>query len=133
MVELEVIPACLSCGVGFIPWSPLAGGMLGGALKNISEGRRASKHVQQAIDKRRAQLEAYEALCAQIGGDPATVALAWLLHNSAVTAPIIGPRTIDQLVLSLRALELKLQDSILKRLDEIWPGPGGPAPEAYAW
>lgn len=133
MIELEVIPACLSYGVGLIPWSPLAGGMLGGALKNISEGRRASERVQQAMDKHRVQLEAHEALCAQIGENPATVALAWLLHNPAVTAPIIGPRTIDQLGLSLCALELKLSDSILKRLDEIWPGPGGPAPEAYAW
>jgi aryl-alcohol dehydrogenase-like predicted oxidoreductase len=132
-IELEVIPACLSCGVGLIPWSPLAGGMLGGALKDASEGRRASERVQQARDKHRTQLEAYEALCAQIGENPATVALAWLLHNPAVTAPIVGPRTIDQLELSLRALELKLPDSTMKRLDEIWPGPGGPAPEAYAW
>lgn len=132
-IELEVIPACKSYGLGLIPWSPLAGGILGGALRNVSEGRRASERVQQAMGKRLPQLEAHEALCAQMGEKPAAVALAWLLHNPAVTAPIIGPRTIDQLSLSLRALELKLPDSILKRLDEIWPGPGGQAPEAYAW
>jgi aryl-alcohol dehydrogenase-like predicted oxidoreductase len=50
-----------------------------------------------------------------------------------VTAPIIGPRTLDQLNGSLRALEITLNDEALARLDAIWPGPGGPAPEAYAW
>jgi aryl-alcohol dehydrogenase-like predicted oxidoreductase len=64
---------------------------------------------------------------------PADVALAWLLKNPVVTAPIIGPRTIDQLKGSLRALELKFSDETLQRLDEIFPGPGGQAPEAYAW
>jgi len=59
--------------------------------------------------------------------------LAWLLHNPAVTAPIIGPRTVAQLEDSLRALEITLSDEVLKRLDQIWPGPGGEAPEAYAW
>jgi aryl-alcohol dehydrogenase-like predicted oxidoreductase len=61
------------------------------------------------------------------------VALAWLLHNPVVTAPIVGPRTLNQLEGNLRALEIKLSDEVLKRLDEIWPGPGGDAPEAYAW
>jgi aryl-alcohol dehydrogenase-like predicted oxidoreductase len=50
-----------------------------------------------------------------------------------VTAPIIGPRTAEQLDGSLRALEIRLDDGALKRLDEIFPGPGGQAPEAYAW
>jgi aryl-alcohol dehydrogenase-like predicted oxidoreductase len=61
------------------------------------------------------------------------VALAWLLHNPIVTAPIIGPRTIEQLESSVRATQIKLDEEILKRLDEIFPGPGGEAPEAYAW
>ena len=60
-------------------------------------------------------------------------ALAWLLHQPAVTAPIIGPRTLEQLERSMRALEIRLDEDALKRLDEIFPGPGGPAPEAYAW
>jgi NDP-hexose 2,3-enoyl reductase len=64
---------------------------------------------------------------------PADVALAWLLHQPAVTAPIIGPRTLEQLQGALRALDIELDDAALARLDEIFPGPGGPAPEAYAW
>lgn len=61
------------------------------------------------------------------------MALAWLLANPVVTAPIIGPRTIDQLDGSLPALELSLSSETMDRLDEIVPGPGGEAPEAYAW
>jgi len=133
MVELEVIPACENYGLGLIPWSPLSGGMLGGALKKISEGRRASENQQKQIEKHHKQLEAYEALCDELGEHPADLALAWLLHNPVVTAPIIGPRTIGQLEGSLRALEIKLDEETLAKLDNIWPGPGGPAPEAYAW
>ena len=133
MIELEVIPACQDYGLGLIPWSPLAGGILGGALAKEAQGRRASEQAQKRIEKHRAQLERYEAFCAEIGEQPADVALAWMLHNPVVTAPIIGPRTLDQLTGSLRALEIKLSDEQLKTLDDIFPGPGGPAPEAYAW
>ncbi len=132
-VELEVIPSCEAHGLGVIPWSPLAGGMLGGVLKKISEGRRASKDMQKRIEKMRPQLESYEKLCKKLGENPADVALAWLLHNPVVTAPIIGPRTVEQLDGSLRALKIKLSQETLKKLDEIFPGPGGAAPEAYAW
>lgn len=133
MVELEVIPACEDYGLGIIPWSPLAGGLLGGVLKKIEEGRRSRDHMQEEVDKHRPKLEQWEAFCAERGEEPADVALAWLLHQKAVTAPIIGPRTMDQLTGAARALEIKLDEAALKRLDEIWPGPGGPAPEAYAW
>lgn len=133
MIELEVIPACLHYGVGIIPWSPLAGGLLGGILKGVREGRRTSENVQQALAKYRDRIEQYEAFCEELGEEPANVALAWLLHQPAVTAPIIGPRTLEQLERSMRALEIQLDDTALKRLDEIFPGPGGPAPEAYAW
>jgi aryl-alcohol dehydrogenase-like predicted oxidoreductase len=132
-IELEVIPACRHYGLGLIPWSPLGGGLLGGALQKATEGRRADPRRQQEIEKRRMQLEAYEQLCQELGEQPADVALAWLLHNPVVTAPIIGPRTVDQLTGSLRALEIKLSPETLARLDEIWPGPGGEAPKAYAW
>lgn len=132
-IELEVIPACEHYGLGLIPWSPLAGGILGGALQKAEAGRRTSEHAQKTIEKMRPQLEQWEALCAEMGENPADVALAWLLHNKVVTAPIIGPRTMDQLNGSLRTLEIKLSDDVLKRLDEIFPGPGGAAPEAYAW
>ena len=133
MIELEVIPACTSLGIGLIPWSPLGGGILGGALQKLARGRRSSEFAQETIEKHRDQLETYERLCSEIGEQPADVALAWLLHNPAVTAPIIGPRTLEQLEGSLRALEIKFSDEILQKLDKIWPGPGGEAPEAYAW
>jgi aryl-alcohol dehydrogenase-like predicted oxidoreductase len=107
--------------------------MLGGALKKAKEGRRASTEQQAAIEKHRPQLEKYEAFCDAIGEQPADVALAWMLQNPVVTAPIIGPRTIEQLTGSLHTLEIKLSAEQLKQLDEIWPGPGGAAPEAYAW
>jgi aryl-alcohol dehydrogenase-like predicted oxidoreductase len=132
-VELEVIPACQAFGLGLIPWSPLGGGLLGGILRKIAAGRRASDRIQKALAKQRPKLEAYETLCRELGEQPADVAVAWLLHNPAVTAPIIGPRTMEQLTGSVRALEIKLSADALAKLDEIFPGPGGQAPEAYAW
>lgn len=132
-IELEVIPACEDYGLGIIPWSPLAGGLLGGALQKISEGRRAREDQQKKIEKLRPQLERWEAFCKDIGEKPADVALAWMLKNPLITAPIIGPRTMEQLEGSLHVLEINLTEDQLKTLDEIWPGPGGAAPEAYAW
>ena len=105
-IELEVIPACRHYGLGLIPWSPLHGGLLGGALRKASEGRRAEKRKQQEIEQHRSKLEAYEVLCQELGAEPADVALAWLLHNPVVTAPIIGPRTVAQLAGSLRAVDI---------------------------
>jgi aryl-alcohol dehydrogenase-like predicted oxidoreductase len=131
--ELEVLPACGGYGLGVIPWSPLAGGLLGGVLQKIEGGRRASTSVQEDLAKHRDAIEAYEKFCADLGEGPADVALAWLLANPVVTAPIIGPRTLEQLEGSMRALEITLHEDTMQRLDEIFPGPGGPAPEAYAW
>ena len=211
MIELEVIPACRAHGLGLIPWSPLAGGLLAGSLDKTAQqskpatapqdayvefrvrvqeklvarldpqmdivrtgegrkriedllkailaeeniilsrverqrlpdlilddiladrGRRASGQAQTRAEKFQPQLASYEALCKEMGEKLANVAHAWLLHNPVVTAPIIGPRTLDQLQGSLRAVEIKLSDEVLKQLDQIWPGPGGQAPEAYAW
>jgi aryl-alcohol dehydrogenase-like predicted oxidoreductase len=133
MVELEVLPACSDYGLGVIPWSPLASGILAGALKKASEGRRAEAGVQERIEKNHDKLVKYEALCGELGEHPADVALAWLLANPVVTAPITGPRTMEQLDGSLRALEIKLSAETMKNLDAIFPGPGGPAPEAFAW
>ena len=132
-IEMEVIPAVNEYGMGLIPWSPLAGGLLSGALKKVTEGRRGDAYMQKEIEQHRQKLEKYEALCAELGERESDVALAWLLANPVVTAPIIGPRTEAQLTSSLRALNVKLDDEVLRRLDEIFPGPGGPAPEAYAW
>jgi aryl-alcohol dehydrogenase-like predicted oxidoreductase len=132
-IELEVVPACRHYGLGIIPWSPLDGGMLGGILKKAKEGRRAANHVQDRVPKLLPQLKKYEALCRQLGEEPAHVALAWLLANPVVAAPIIGPRTADQLKGATRALAIKLKPDALEKLDAIWPGPGGEAPKAYAW
>jgi aryl-alcohol dehydrogenase-like predicted oxidoreductase len=133
MIELEVIPACEAYGIGLIPWSPLGRGLLAGALQSNNIGRRADADLKQEVIKSRPKLEAYEALCERIGERPADVALAWLLHQRAVTSPIIGPRTMEQLEGAMRALSLSLGSDILKELDELFPGPGGPAPESYAW
>ena len=133
MVELEVIPACKHYGLGLIPWSPLGGGLLGGALAKREKGRRSGEGFEKKVNEKRDKLERFENLSRELGEEPANVALAWLLHNPVVTAPIIGPRTMEQLEASLRALKVSLDEAALARLDEIFPGPGGPAPEAYAW
>ena len=131
-VETDVLPACEYYGLGVIPWSPLGGGLLGGALQKASEGRRASERVQKQIEEYRPQLEKYEALCSELGEKPADVALAWLLGNPVVTAPIIGPRTLEQLDGSLKALEISITDELKAKLDEIFPG-HKTAPEDFAW
>jgi aryl-alcohol dehydrogenase-like predicted oxidoreductase len=128
-----VIPACEAYGIGLIPWSPLARGLLAGALESASAGRRADEDLKKDIEKYRPRLEAFDALCTKLGERQADVALAWLLHQKAVTSPIIGPRTMEQLNGTMRVLSLALSQDTLKRLDEIFTGPGGPAPEAYAW
>jgi len=125
MVELEVVPACRNYGLGLIPWSPLGGGILGGALEK--------EEFTKQVEGKREQLEAYEGLCKEIGHPPGEVALAWLLHNPVVTAPIVGPRTMEQLESAVRAASIELDEETLQKLDEIFPGPGGEAPMAYAW
>ncbi len=133
-VELEVLPACEGHGLGLIPWSPLHGGLLGGVLAKEAEGKRRTQgRAKEALENHRGQIQAYEELCGELGAPPAEVALAWLLSRPGVTAPIVGPRTIEQLDSSLPALERCLDDDVLERLDSIFPGPGGAAPEAYAW
>jgi len=133
MVELEVVPACRHYGLGLIPWSPLGGGLLGGALEKMEAGRRSSEDFVKQVEANREKLQKYEDLCREIGHPPGEVALAWLLHNPIVTAPIIGPRTMEQLESAVRATEIELDEETLATLDEIFPGPGGEAPMAYAW
>lgn len=132
LVELDLLPACEAYGVGVIPWSPLGGGLLGGVLGKIEQGRRASEHMSKQIEKHRQKLEQWETLCAGLGENPADVALAWLLTRPAVVAPIIGPRTSEQLDGCLRALELELSGETIVALDEIFPG-YKPAPEGISW
>ncbi len=133
MVEMEVLPACRQYGLGVIPWSPLAGGWLGGALGSTKTSRRSGKDNQAEAKKYAGPLAEYAKFCKRLGEKPADIAIAWLLSNPLVTAPIVGPRTMEQLRGNLHALKIKLSKLELKKLDEIWPGPGGEAPEAFAW
>ncbi|AJT65027.1 aldo/keto reductase [Streptomyces chattanoogensis] len=135
--EMEVIPAAEAYGLGIIPWSPLHGGLLGGALRKEREGGGSRSTSGRAADALtdpavRAQIQAYEDLADKHGLRPGEVALAWLLTRPAVTGPIVGPRTTEQLASALRAVELTLPQELLTSLDEIFPGPG-PSPEAFAW
>ncbi|MFB7463987.1 aldo/keto reductase [Streptomyces sp. NPDC056224] len=133
--EMEVIPAAEAYGLGVIPWSPLHGGLLGGAIRKAAEsGRSASGRSADALSSSsvRAQVQAYEDLLDKHGLEPGEVALAWLLTRPGVTGPIVGPRTQEQLDSALRAVELELSQELLAGLDEVFPGPG-PSPEAFAW
>ena len=129
-VELEVIPAAQNYGMGLIPWSPLSGGILGGVLQKADADRGKNNHK---LEKYRSQIERYEAFAAEQGIPAGELGLAWLLHQPAVTAPIVGPRTLDQLESAISAVEVSLSTEQLAELDRIWPGPGNQAPEAYAW
>jgi aryl-alcohol dehydrogenase-like predicted oxidoreductase len=132
-VELEVLPACAALGIGVIPWSPLADGLLAGVLRRPDGLRRKSEASQKQLAKFADRMERYESFCAEIGKPPEAVALAWLLKNPAVSSVIIGPRTVAHVEGMVKAMETRLGDAELKALDDIWPGPGGEAPEAYAW
>jgi aryl-alcohol dehydrogenase-like predicted oxidoreductase len=131
-IELEVIPACEAYGIGILPWSPLGGGLLAGSIPQATEGRRADGGMQAAADWLHATIDSWEHVCSELGERPADVALAWLLTNPVVTAPIVGPRTMEQFDGSLRSLDITLDTEVLAKLDQIFPGPGH-APEAYAW
>jgi aryl-alcohol dehydrogenase-like predicted oxidoreductase len=132
-IELEVIPAAEHYGLGIIPWSPLQGGLLGGVIKKENTGvRRLEGRAAQSLAKRRDEIQAYEDLAEEMGVEPGSLALAWLLTRPAVTAPIIGPRTRDQLDSALAAVKLSLSPEHVRRFDEIFPG-RKTAPEDYAW
>lgn len=132
--ELEVLPSAEDHGIGIIPWSPLDGGLLGGhAFDADKKSRTAEDMSVSKIKLLKKNIEDYYAFCKELGESPADVAIAWLLHNDAVTAPIIGPRNMEQLTGITKSIEIKLSDESLNKLDEIWPGPGGSAPSAYAW
>jgi aryl-alcohol dehydrogenase-like predicted oxidoreductase len=129
--ELEVIPACREYGLGLIPWSPLAGGLLAGASMD-ADGRRQSTEAKAAAIARSGQLSRFGDLCRALGEPPGAVALAWLLDQDSVTATIIGPRNLDQLTSVLHVPDIRLDGETLAAIDAIFP-PCGPAPEAYAW
>ena len=142
--ELELLPAAKKLGIGVLAYSPLNVGYLAGKrLASKGPSRRVDGNIadrehpkaynyMSAIDMA-PRLEEYSKLCADLGASESCVALAWILANPALTGPIIGPRTIEQLEAALPALELKLTPDVMAKLNEIFPGPGGAAPEAYAW
>ncbi|MYV54639.1 aldo/keto reductase [Streptomyces sp. SID3212] len=132
--EMEVIPAAREYGLGVLPWSPLAGGRLGGVLRKEREGTASGGRSSGGITDPavRAQIQSYEDLLDKHGIDPGEAALAWLLTRPGVTGPISGPRTLEQLESAVRAVDLELSDEVLASLEEIFPGPGE-SPEAFAW
>ncbi|MFF5563251.1 aldo/keto reductase [Streptomyces sp. NPDC012623] len=134
--ELEVVPAASALGLGILPWSPLHGGLLSGVLRRRAAHatvRSTSDRVAGDLARGKRAIAGYEDLCAELGQDPSVVALAWLLGRPGVTAPLIGPRTAEQLELSVRALSVTLDKEVLDRLDALFPpaGCGSPAPEAW--
>ena len=134
-VELEVMPACREYGLGLIPWSPLAGGLLANSDEKHEAkgvGRRNSVDMIKAMTQRSEQLRQYRVLCQKLGESPSAIALSWLLHQPCVSATIVGPANVDQLKSVLHVPQIRLDVSTLKQLDEIFP-PCGEAPEAYAW
>ena len=131
-VEEELAPACRALGIGLLPYGPLRGGILAGGTQEATTGRRSSEGAKKLFEKHKTQIESYEALCREIGVEPALVAQAWLLQRSGVTSVIMGPRTLEQMENSLKSLEVKLSSEVLTRLEAIWPGPGE-APETYGW
>lgn len=133
MIELEVIPACRKYGVGIIPWSPLAEGLLAGILNDSAGVRKKTEAVQKKLEIHRKQVEEYESYCKSISKKPEAVAISWLLKNPAISSVIIGPRTVAQVNSLVENLQTTLSDDEINRIENIWPGPGGEAPEAYAW
>ena len=132
-VEREVLPAAEYYGLGVIPWSPLQGGLLGGVVRKENEGvRRLEGRSKETLERLRPQIEQYEAFADELGHEPGELALAWLLHQPTVTGPIVGPRTMEQLNSAVRAVDIKLDEKALARLDEIFPG-YKTSPEDYAW
>ena len=136
-IELEVLPAARHYGIGLLPWSPLAGGLLAGAAAKA--GRRGDNSAmlghsarEQRIADNLTRLQAYEDLAAELDLSPTVLALAWLLSRPGVTAPVLGPRTLEQLTGSFAALDVSLEPQTLARLDELFPGPGE-APDACTW
>jgi len=131
-VEQELIPALRYHGIGLIPWSPLAMGVLAGSPKDPDAVRRKAPGVQAQLRQHAEQLDAFEDLSADLGHTPTEVALAWLLHQPTVPAVISGPRTPEQLTANASVASIKLDADTLADLDRIWPGPGE-APQSYAW
>jgi aryl-alcohol dehydrogenase-like predicted oxidoreductase len=129
-VEADVLPVCERYGMGVIPWSPLAGGWLSGKWRKGAEApgsmraQRLPGRYDLSLPENQRKLDAADAL-ARLAEEAGTtlvhLAIAFVLRHPAVTAPIIGPRTMEQLESQLGAVELTLDDELLDRIDEIAP------------
>ena len=130
--EMNLLPVCADQGVGVVPWSPLAGGFLSGKYERDesgerdegSEGRIAEEVDERITEDEWAVLDVVRELAEEKDATPAQVSLAWLLHKDVVTAPIVGPRTIDHLEENAAALGVSLSDDEMARLeapiDPVW-------------
>jgi aryl-alcohol dehydrogenase-like predicted oxidoreductase len=140
-VERDVLPVCEQFGLGVIPWSPLAGGWLSGKWRKGSspDSRRAERipaRYDMTLPGNQAKLEAADALAAladELGIPLVHLALAFVLRHPAVTAPIIGPRTMEQLEGQLGAVDVVLSDEVLDRIDEIVPPGANLNPVDAGW
>jgi len=113
--EMEVFPAAEKMGLGIITWCPMENGLL------TEFGEEMLERLPFHPRKRLPQIQAFKALCAEMGEKPSDVGIAWILNNPVVTAPLLGPDNPEMLVNSMHAFDIKLDDEILARLDEIFP------------
>lgn len=139
--ELEVFPAARECGIGILPYMPLAGGLLTGKRHSESGTRSAEVEEEYGIPlSENEQLDHFSALCQELGEKEHHVAIAWTLTNPAVTSVVVGIRKAEHLDSILRAAELTLDDEVLGRLNTLFDIERGrplrnnkEVPEAYAW
>jgi aryl-alcohol dehydrogenase-like predicted oxidoreductase len=129
-IEAEILPTCEKYGMGVIPWSPLGGGWLSGKYRknaDIEVSHRASRLPQRydlSLPGNQAKLDAADALANladKAGLTLVNLAIAFVLNHPAVTAPIIGPRTMEQLETQLEAADVVLSADVLDEIDTIVP------------
>ena len=129
-IERDLLPTCERHRMGVIPWSPLAGGWLSGRYRkdaDVPESRRAQlvpDRYDMSMPENQRKLEAAHSLAEladEAGISLIEMSLAFLLEHPAVTAPIIGPRTMEQLESQLPAAEIRLSQEVLDKIDEIVP------------
>src|SRR5436305_1399288 len=123
-VEREIVPMLRSEGVGLMVWSPLAGGLLSGKYGREQQGEAGSRRTAfdfPPVDKERAWdvVDAMRPIAQQRGVSVAQVALAWLLHQPAVTSVIVGAKKPEQLADNIAATHVKLSGDELAKLDEV--------------
>jgi len=139
--EADLLACCGVHGMGVITYGPVGGGLLSGKLyqKTIPKRARRKGLLQQdpdRMEKLRPTIEKYEALCSKAGHAPADVAIAWVLRNKHITAPIVGPRTVAHVKGALHATDVELDDRMVTALDKLFPGPARvekSCPGTYRW